>query len=61
MTEKVLGQIEKQQQYYNETPKICSTYKESYDTGFKVRDLGTEIDEEVSYINKSDLRKYLNV
>lgn len=52
MTEKVLDQFEKRQQFINEIPKICSTYKDSYDKGFKVRELGTKIGEEVSLSKK---------
>jgi len=47
MTKKALDQIEKQQRRANET-KACSTYAESFVLpGFEVKDLGTEIDEEV--------------
>jgi len=56
MTEKVLDQIEKQQRFMDEMHVTRSSYKESYDKqGFKVRELGTEIDEEVS--NQSKLHR----
>lgn len=47
ITKKKLEQIEKQQQRANEI-KTCSTYAESFALpGFKVKELGIEIDEEV--------------
>jgi len=47
MTKKALDQIEKQQRRANET-KACSTYAESFVLpGFEVKELGSEIDEEV--------------
>jgi len=51
MTKKKLEQIEKQQQLANET-KACSTYTESFALpGFKVKELGIEIDEDVCVSN----------
>jgi len=56
MTEKVLGQIKEQQRLVDEMHVSRSSYKEFYDKpGFKVRELGTEIDEEVS--NQSKLHR----
>lgn len=47
MTKKALDQIEEKQRSANET-KACSTYAESFVLpGFEVKELGSEIDEEV--------------
>jgi len=47
MTKMTMDQIEKQRRHANET-KACSTYAESFVLpGFKVKELGFEIDEEV--------------
>lgn len=55
MTERTLEQMEKQQRRANET-KACSTYTESFVLpGFEVKELGTEIDEEVCLSKKACL------
>ena len=48
MTKKTLDQIETQQRHAIKT-KACSTYAESFTLpGFEVKELGSEIDEEVN-------------
>jgi len=47
MTERALNQIKNQ---HSKEIRSFSTYKECYDNlGFKVKELGSEIDEEVSF------------
>ncbi|XP_025202592.1 uncharacterized protein LOC112599750 [Melanaphis sacchari] len=63
MTKRTLDQIEKQQRCANET-KACSTYAESFVLpGFKVKELGFEIDEELQqkYPLYTDMAKSSNV
>lgn len=51
-TEKLLDQIKKQQQQMDKIHVTRSSYEEFYEKpGFKVRELGTEIDKEVSIMN----------
>lgn len=49
MTEEAIDRIKKKQRRTDNMPAMRSSYREFYDKpGFKLRELGTEIDEEVS-------------
>ncbi|XP_060853570.1 uncharacterized protein LOC132931674 [Rhopalosiphum padi] len=63
MTKMTMDQIEKQRRHANET-KACSTYAESFVLpGFKVKELGFEIDEELQkkYPLYTDMAKSSNI